>query len=63
MDHQLCTSEHYDGRFIARKCWGTKTSYVLEDDVSYRYNKRKATGNDWLPFNAEVSVISEGGRS
>ena len=62
VDHQFCTSEHYDGRFIARKCWGTKTSYILEDDVSYRYTKWKASGNDWLPFNAEVSVISEGGR-
>ena len=51
------TTYHLNARFLSRKCWGTKTSYILDDDAHYR-NPR----SEWLHMDANVSAICEGGK-
>ena len=51
------TTYHLNARFLSRKCWGTKTSYILDDDAHYR-NPR----SEWLHMDANVSPICEGGK-
>ena len=57
--HDHCTENqtHLNARFLVRKCWGTKSNYILHDDAIYR-NPR----SDWLEFDANLSVIVEDGK-
>ena len=63
-DHTYCntsdnpeSSTHLDVAFLVRKCWGTKSNYILHDDAQYR-NPR----SDWLHMDASLSVISKNGQ-
>ena len=60
--HAKCGGAHLDGRFINRRCWGTKTSFELLDEESYRFDVDNTLADQWEPLSAEVSVISEDGR-
>ncbi|MEK9773869.1 MAG: hypothetical protein VW576_09930, partial [Opitutae bacterium] len=51
------TETHLDVGFLVRKCWGTKSSYILHDDAIYR-NPR----SDWIHMDANLSVICKNGR-
>ncbi len=57
--HGACSSSenHLNASFLARKCWGTKTSYILDDDAFYRTPR-----SDWLHMDANLSVICENGK-
>ena len=60
-DHLYCikdgnNTEHLDVKFLARKCWGTKLNFVLYNDNYYR------NGAGWIDLDANLSVITEGGR-
>ena len=59
-DHRYCNeanaTSHLSGSFLSRKCWGTKTNYVLEDPY-YRTPRQ-----DWLHMDTNLSVITENGR-
>jgi hypothetical protein len=51
------SENHLNASFLARKCWGTKTSYILDDDAYYRTPR-----SDWLHMDASLSVICENGK-
>ena len=52
---------HLSVNFAARKCWGTKMSYVLQDPY-YRIDGDPALNQTWGPLDAKLSVVSEDGR-
>ena len=60
-EHLYCqddenTTRHLNAGFLSRKCWGTKENFVLYNDKYYR------NGDNWIPMEANLSVITEGGR-
>ena len=51
--HPDCNATtHLSGNFLARKCWGTKTNFILDDPI---YRK------GWTHLDANLSVISKSG--
>ena len=44
-------------QFLARKCWGTKTNFILHDNAIYR-NPR----SDWLHLDTNLTVILKNGK-
>jgi hypothetical protein len=58
-NHEACTESdaHLGVQFLSRKCWGTKTNYILHDNAIYR-NPRA----DWLELDANLTIIAKNGR-
>ncbi len=51
--HPDCNATtHLSGNFLSRKCWGTKTNFILDDPI---YRK------GWTHLDANLSVISKSG--
>lgn len=57
--HKSCgeSEAHLSVGFLSRKCWGTKTNYILDDNAIYR-NPRA----DWLELDANLTIISKNGK-
>ena len=59
--HKTCAESgnptHLNARFLARKCWGTKMNYILDDDAVYRNGLQ-----EWAHFDANLTVITDKGK-
>ena len=49
---------HLSANFVTRKCWGTKFTYILDENGSYYRNPRR----DWLSIDANLTVVTEKGK-
>jgi hypothetical protein len=60
IEHWYCEKNgaHFEVDFAARKCWGTKTNFILDVNDSYYRNPSP----DWAHLDANLTVISKNGK-
>ena len=49
---------HLNNNFVTRKCWGTKFTFLLDENDSYYRNPN----SDWLHLDANLTVVTKEGK-
>ena len=49
---------HLNSNFVTRKCWGTKFTFLLDENDSYYRNP----SSDWLHLDANLTVVTKEGK-
>ena len=65
-EHYYCTHEtgsdvrdsHLNANFVTRKCWGTKFTFLLDENNSYYRNP----SSDWMHLDANLTVVTKEGK-